>query len=145
MSTKRKKKESKQNGVSLHICGIGNSCSCPNVAAVQCADNQVDMFSKVAFSEAPTPLSKDLVTFSNLPKSRWHNLANLELIKGRNKPTQPAKKPVSAPFFLTTTAGLNPALDATGFMEEQKRLEEQIQGSRIIKSKGIFILYFDAF
>ena len=55
-----------------------------------------------------TPLSEGLVTLSTLPKSRWHNLQQLDIIKRHNKPTEPPKLPKKAPFFLTTTPGLQP-------------------------------------
>ena len=34
-----------------------------------------------------------LIAYSGLPPSRWANLADLALIKERNKPTEPVKKP----------------------------------------------------
>ncbi|KAK1276546.1 hypothetical protein QJS04_geneDACA004157 [Acorus gramineus] len=42
----------------------------------------------------------DLVTLSLLPRSQWQSLANLDIIKVRNKPIEPPKKPEKAPFFL---------------------------------------------
>ncbi|XP_027193066.1 uncharacterized protein [Cicer arietinum] len=42
----------------------------------------------------------DLVTLSLLPKSQWQSLINLDIIKVRNKPIEPPKKPEKAPFFL---------------------------------------------
>ncbi|KAH3745246.1 U3 small nucleolar RNA-associated protein 21 [Pelomyxa schiedti] len=42
----------------------------------------------------------DLVTLSSVPESHWKPLKNLELIKERNKPIEPPKKPSAAPFFL---------------------------------------------
>ncbi|CAH9085598.1 unnamed protein product [Cuscuta epithymum] len=42
----------------------------------------------------------DLVTLSLLPKSQWQSLINLDIIKERNKPIEPPKKPEKAPFFL---------------------------------------------
>ncbi|XP_058068538.1 U3 small nucleolar RNA-associated protein 21 homolog isoform X2 [Magnolia sinica] len=42
----------------------------------------------------------DLVTLSMLPKSQWQSLINLDIIKVRNKPIEPPKKPEKAPFFL---------------------------------------------
>ena len=41
-----------------------------------------------------------LVTLSGLPPTHWKNLFHLELVKERNKPIEPPKKPPSAPFFL---------------------------------------------
>lgn len=59
-------------------------------------------------SENPCPLSEGLVTLSNLPKSRWHNLQQLDVIKRHNKPKDPPKQPKQAPFFLPTVPGLQP-------------------------------------
>ncbi|OMO58024.1 hypothetical protein COLO4_34912 [Corchorus olitorius] len=42
----------------------------------------------------------ELVTLSLLPKSQWQSLFNLDIIKARNKPIEPPKKPKAAPFFL---------------------------------------------
>lgn len=42
----------------------------------------------------------DLVTLSLLPKTQWQSLINLDIIKVRNKPTEPPKKPEKTPFFL---------------------------------------------
>ena len=58
--------------------------------------------------ENVAPLSDGLVTLSTLPKSRWHNLQNLDIIKQRNKPLEPPKQPKQAPFFLPTLPGLQP-------------------------------------
>ena len=37
---------------------------------------------------------------------RWLNLLNLDVIKAKNKPKAPPKKPKAAPFFLPTIPGL---------------------------------------
>uniref|UniRef100_A0A7N1A9E4 WDR36/Utp21 C-terminal domain-containing protein n=1 Tax=Kalanchoe fedtschenkoi TaxID=63787 RepID=A0A7N1A9E4_KALFE len=47
-----------------------------------------------------------LITLSLLPKSQWQSLINLDIIKLRNKPTEPPKKPEKAPFFLTSVPSL---------------------------------------
>ncbi|KAL7415398.1 WD-repeat protein [Mrakia frigida] len=48
----------------------------------------------------PDQLSEELLTLSLLPRSKWQTLLNLETIKARNKPKEPAKAPEKAPFFL---------------------------------------------
>ncbi|KAI3445057.1 hypothetical protein Pfo_001722 [Paulownia fortunei] len=48
----------------------------------------------------------DLVTLSLLPKSQWQSLINLDIIKARNKPIEPPKKPEKAPFFLPSIPSL---------------------------------------
>ncbi|KAF5822356.1 putative transcription factor WD40-like family [Helianthus annuus] len=49
----------------------------------------------------------DLVTLSLLPKSQWQSLINLDIIKARNKPIEPPKKPENAPFFLPSIPSLS--------------------------------------
>lgn len=56
---------------------------------------------------SPDQLSKQLVTLSDLPSSRWQNLLNIDVIRKRNKPKQPPKVPKAAPFFLPTIASLS--------------------------------------
>lgn len=55
-------------------------------------------------SDGPLPtldqLSKDVMTLSLVPKSRWQTLLNLDLIRERNKPQEPPKAPEKAAFFL---------------------------------------------
>jgi len=48
----------------------------------------------------PKPKAEGLITMSGLPPAHWKNLFHLELIKERNRPKEPPKKPPSAPFFL---------------------------------------------
>ncbi|KAA6412871.1 MAG: WD domain-containing [Lasallia pustulata] len=45
-------------------------------------------------------LSRDIVTLSLVPKSRWQTLLHLDDIRQRNKPKEPPKAPEKAPFFL---------------------------------------------
>jgi U3 small nucleolar RNA-associated protein 21 len=61
--------------------------------------------------------------------SKWFALANLELIKQRNKPIEPPSKPEKAPFFLPTSQAVNPvfvapnaAASATGPAEREPAL-----------------------
>ncbi|XP_072048834.1 WD repeat-containing protein 36-like [Amphiura filiformis] len=62
--------------------------------------------------QSPDQISRDLVTLSTLPNSRWQSLIHLDVIKKRNKPTEPPKVPKAAPFFLPTIAGLTPTFAA---------------------------------
>lgn len=52
------------------------------------------------------PLMKGIITLSGRPTSQWTTLSNLDEFRERNKPTKPAEKPESAPFFLPTKKGL---------------------------------------
>jgi U3 small nucleolar RNA-associated protein 21 len=56
-------------------------------------------------SRKVSPKEAGLVTLSGLPSAHWKNLFHLELVKERNKPAEPPKKPPSAPFFLQWRSG----------------------------------------
>ncbi|KAJ5335447.1 Small-subunit processome Utp21 [Penicillium brevicompactum] len=45
-------------------------------------------------------LSKDMMTLSLVPKSRWQALVHLDTIRERNRPKEAPKAPEKAPFFL---------------------------------------------
>ena len=81
-------------------------------------------------TENLTPLSEGLVTLSSLPKSRWSNLQNLDIIKLRNKPVEPPKQPKQAPFFLPTLPGLEPKFIPAANDEDIPSTESG--GSRIV-------------
>lgn len=68
----------------------------------------------------------DLVTLSLLPKSQWQSLINLDIIKARNKPTEPPKKPEKTPFFLPSIPSLSGEIlfKASGLANEKKDIEE---------------------
>merc|ERR1719225_924401 len=60
---------------------------------------------------SPEQISADLITLANLPGSRWLNLLSIDVIKAKNKPKAPPKKPKAAPFFLPTIPGLATQFD----------------------------------
>ncbi|GMR47873.1 hypothetical protein PMAYCL1PPCAC_18068, partial [Pristionchus mayeri] len=62
-----------------------------------------------------------LVELSGLPPSRWANLPDLDVIRQRNMPLEPAKKPKRAPFFLSAAA----TLDGFEFEKEKDDTEER--------------------
>uniref|UniRef100_A0A1J3JJC1 U3 small nucleolar RNA-associated protein 21-like protein n=1 Tax=Noccaea caerulescens TaxID=107243 RepID=A0A1J3JJC1_NOCCA len=87
----------------------------PSVSALTFseADDDVDMETQVpegekaiSFSISPKQIP-ELVTLSLLPKSQWQSLINLDIIKARNKPIEPPKKPEKAPFFLPSVPSLS--------------------------------------
>ncbi|KAF7925419.1 uncharacterized protein EAE97_010500 [Botrytis byssoidea] len=73
-------------------------------------------------------LSKDMMTLSVVPKSRWQTLIHLDLIKARNKPTEAPKLPEKAPFFL-------PSIDSAAgpSTQEEKSIDSAAERSRIMK------------
>eukprot|EP00741_Cyanophora_paradoxa_P021293 tig00021348_g20553.t1 len=46
------------------------------------------------------------VTLSGAPRARWQTLADIDVIKERNRPREGPKAPEAAPFFLPTLPGL---------------------------------------
>ena len=75
----------------------------------------------------------ELVTLSLLPKSQWQSLVNLDIIKMRNKPIEPPKKPEKAPFFLPTLPSLSGEVTFTGLTktaEDQKGKVKTLTGSK---------------
>uniref|UniRef100_A0AAF5PLA3 Small-subunit processome Utp21 domain-containing protein n=3 Tax=Wuchereria bancrofti TaxID=6293 RepID=A0AAF5PLA3_WUCBA len=50
---------------------------------------------------------ESLVTLSGLAPSRWVNLPYLDVIRERNKPIEPVRKPKTAPFFLPSVSTLD--------------------------------------
>ncbi|KAL6074501.1 putative u3 small nucleolar rna-associated protein 21 [Balamuthia mandrillaris] len=83
-----------------------------------------------------TPLSNDIVTLSTLPRHRWETITNLDIIKKRNKPIEPPKKPEAAPFFLTTLPGLEPKFVAAR-KEDEEGEEDEDASSRIVSFSSI--------
>lgn len=73
-------------------------------------------------------LSRDLMTLSLVPRTRWQTLLHLDLIKERNKPKEPPKTPEKAPFFLPSSGKRSGAGQQNG--EASKSGEEK---SRITK------------
>ena len=56
--------------------------------------------------QSPEQISKNLITLSTLPESKWKNLLVLDTIRQRNKPKEPVSIPKQAPFFLPTVSNL---------------------------------------
>ncbi|THG00750.1 hypothetical protein TEA_025575 [Camellia sinensis var. sinensis] len=87
------------------------SVKLPSVSSIEGSqDNDSDKPiitpSKVAHKSSDQQIP-DLVTLSLLPKSQWQSLINLDIIKARNKPIEPPKKPEQAPFFLPSIPSLS--------------------------------------
>jgi U3 small nucleolar RNA-associated protein 21 len=67
-----------------------------------------------------TPKDDGLITLSGLPATHWKNLFHLELVKQRNRPKEPPKKPPSAPFFLQWRGGES--------LSEEKKANDVLSG-----------------
>lgn len=70
---------------------------------------------------------EDLLTLTDLPKSRWYSLFQLDIIKERNKPKEPPKVPENAPFFLPTVSGIE-----TKFLKPETADSSNKVSSRIL-------------
>ncbi|XP_057730966.1 uncharacterized protein LOC130946304 [Arachis stenosperma] len=85
------------------------SISSTEHSQVEELDEVVDASQPKDAPHVPTQVNQipDLVTLSLLPKSQWQSLINLDIIKIRNKPIEPPKKPEKAPFFLPSVPSLS--------------------------------------
>lgn len=87
----------------------------------------------------------NLITLSLLPRSQWQSLTNLDIIKLRNKPVEPPKKPEKAPFFLPSIPSLSgeilfqPNVDSTN-EEKSNKNNELMHGNKKNDLSSQFIL-----
>lgn len=70
----------------------------------------IDLGEEIEY-KSPEQISKELITLSDQPTSRWLNLLHLDIVKKRNKPKTPFTVPKSAPFFLPTIPSLQLEFD----------------------------------
>jgi U3 small nucleolar RNA-associated protein 21 len=77
-------------------------------AAASAAADELAAAKREQASQFAEQLTSGLVTLSDVPRSHWETLAQLDIIKQRNRPTEAAKAPEAAPFFLPTLPGLQP-------------------------------------
>ncbi|KAF2487946.1 Utp21 specific WD40 associated putative domain-containing protein [Neohortaea acidophila] len=83
-------------------------------------------------------LSSNLLSLSLVPRSRWQNLLHMDLIRQRNKPVEPPKKPEKAPFFLPSAQDRQSDSNALLLQEADAMTMEQ-ERSRIsrLHAQGI--------
>lgn len=77
-------------------------------------------------------ISEETITLSGRPVSVWTVLGHLREVTERNKPKEPPKKGVNAPFFLPTVKGLSFKLDVDG----GKHSETHGKGDEKVTSNG---------
>lgn len=68
--------------------------------------------------ESPEQIEK-LITLSTLATSRWQNLLDIDIVKKRNRPSEPAKSQKAAPFFLPTLPSLNLEFDFSDMLKNK--------------------------
>jgi U3 small nucleolar RNA-associated protein 21 len=89
-------------------------------------------------------LEEQMISLSELPRSKWNILLNLDEIRERNKPVAPPKKPEKAPFFLPTVSGLMPTFDTKNDDEEKKsRISKGLSSSDSTEFGGKLKKSFD--
>ncbi|KAL8172434.1 hypothetical protein V2J09_024238 [Rumex salicifolius] len=80
----------------------------------------------------------DLVSLALLPKTQWQSLINLDIIKVRNKPVEPPKKPEKAPFFLPSIPSFSGDIVFKSKDEaEDKSGESVLDTSKILDKSSI--------
>lgn len=103
-----------------------------NAAEEDDEEDELDFDTPESLDKELAQLSEGLTSMSLVPRSRWQNLLHLDLIRQRNKPIAPPKKPEKAPFFLPSLQERqnNPALQ-NGETQDLANLEQE--RSRILK------------
>ncbi|CAK9109549.1 WD repeat-containing protein 36 (T-cell activation WD repeat-containing protein) (TA-WDRP) [Durusdinium trenchii] len=93
------------------------------------ADDNDDSDDEDAAETVPDTDFAGEICLSGDTVSKWSTLAHLDLIKQRNKPIEPPKKPEKAPFFLPTSQSVNPVFkrskDADGKADQEDGEEEE--------------------
>lgn len=77
--------------------------------------------------QSPEQISKNLITLSALPESKWKNLLVLDTIRQRNKPKEPVSMPKQAPFFLPTVSNLRGFVFINPDEENEKSKKDKSQ------------------
>ncbi|GIX90960.1 WD repeat-containing protein 36, partial [Caerostris extrusa] len=88
------------------------------------SDNEIHDDEMIEEFKSPEQIAEEIVTLSQVPKSHWLNLLDLDTIKRRNKPKQPVQVPKNAPFFLPVVSGLKPTFLIEEDENEKKRSEK---------------------
>ena len=78
-------------------------------------------------------ISSDMLSLSLVPRSRWQNLLHLDLIRQRNKPVEPPKKPEKAPFFLPSLDSIANKLNGNTQLALPDAAESEAEKSRFMK------------
>ncbi|KAK0308230.1 rRNA-processing protein utp21 [Friedmanniomyces endolithicus] len=101
-------------------------------------EEEVDDDMMAGLDEEPNldQLSSDLLSLSLVPRSQWQNLLHLDLIRARNKPVEPPKKPEKAPFFLPSLQNKQATPGAPRPEEATTAAELEKERSRVLKQSG---------
>jgi U3 small nucleolar RNA-associated protein 21 len=57
------------------------------------------------------PLASGLLTLTDAPPAAWKGIEVMDVVRQRNRPKKPPRKPKAAPFFLPTIEGVDMKLD----------------------------------
>ncbi|VBB26808.1 unnamed protein product [Acanthocheilonema viteae] len=98
---------------------------------MQCSTEEIEMPMETVSETIPKVKQvESLVTLSGLASSRWANLPYLDVIRERNKPIEPARKPKAAPFFLPAVSTLD------GFEFEKMNIDtDDIERRNVLMAK----------
>ncbi|ODV63472.1 rRNA-processing protein UTP21 [Ascoidea rubescens DSM 1968] len=106
------------------LIDVPNNTSAGGLGIIDSAfdnDNQDNDDSLNSYSTVDQ-ISKDLLTLSIGPRSKFNTLLNLDTIKQRNKPKEPPKKSEKAPFFLYETEDKSQNITSNGKSEKIEKL-----------------------
>ncbi|KUL84174.1 hypothetical protein ZTR_07200 [Talaromyces verruculosus] len=65
-------------------------------------------------------LDRNMTTLSIVPRATWQTLINLDIVRARNKPKEPAKAPEKAPFFLPSLQDDQSSAPIAGIEDKQE-------------------------
>uniref|UniRef100_A0A8D0HH66 WD repeat domain 36 n=1 Tax=Sphenodon punctatus TaxID=8508 RepID=A0A8D0HH66_SPHPU len=116
---------------------LPGTCSAQDVDTIEDEETSDEMIEY----DSPEQLGERLVTLSLLSESRWKNLLNLDTIKKKNKPKEPPKVPVSAPFFIPTVPGLVPRYASTE--QENNGQQSKVVNLGILAQKSDFYMQLE--
>ena len=74
------------------------------------------------------------VRLSRGPRDKWRALSHLRELRERNRPAEKVQEPAEAPFFLPTTAGLEPKF---AMPEERGNVEPKVETDRIVTRREV--------
>ncbi|KAJ1968708.1 rRNA-processing protein utp21 [Dispira parvispora] len=84
--------------------------------------------------KSPEQLAEELLTLSDMPKSKWQNILNLDIIKQRNKASKEVEKPKQAPFFLQTLPGVEPRFNLDAIEKDQSSADKENKDENALDS-----------
>lgn len=110
----------------------------PECAVVSREEKEEERELEEAEFASPDQISRELVTLSGLAGSRWQNLLNIDVIRGKNKPREPPKAPKAAPFFLPTVPSLSFQFDLSDAQAPQSGTNTKLLAPKTLTNLSPF-------